>query len=290
MLRGKGKLFFYKELKDYVVLTLATIILVAGIYVFKFPNHFSFGGVTGIAIILAGLFPISASAVTFILNMLLLVVGFIFLGRSFGIKTIYVCILMSVLLQVMEVFTPLKKPLTDEPVLELIYAICLPAVGSAIMFNLGASSGGTDIVAMILRRYTPVNIGTALFVVDFFITIASCFVFDIKTGLFSFLGLLAKSLVIDNVIENINLCKYFTIICNKPELICDFIHTNLNRSATIFNAEGSYLHNNKKIILTVMRRSEAIELRDYVKKIDPGAFIMITNSSEIIGKGFHGLN
>ena len=289
-MRGKGKLFFYKELKDYVILTLATIILVAGIYVFKFPNHFSFGGVTGIAIILAGLFPISASAVTFILNMLLLVVGFIFLGRSFGIKTIYVCILMSVLLQVMEVFTPLKKPLTDEPVLELIYAICLPAVGSAIMFNLGASSGGTDIVAMILRRYTPVNIGTALFVVDFFITIASCFVFDIKTGLFSFLGLLAKSLVIDNVIENINLCKYFTIICNKPELICDFIHTNLNRSATIFNAEGSYLHNNKKIILTVMRRSEAIELRDYVKKIDPGAFIMITNSSEIIGKGFHGLN
>ena len=289
-MRGKGKLFFYKELKDYVVLTLATIILVAGIYVFKFPNHFSFGGVTGIAIILAGLFPISASAVTFILNMLLLVVGFIFLGRSFGIKTIYVCILMSVLLQVMEVFTPLKKPLTDEPVLELIYAICLPAVGSAIMFNLGASSGGTDIVAMILRRYTPVNIGTALFVVDFFITIASCFVFDIKTGLFSFLGLLAKSLVIDNVIENINLCKYFTIICNKPELICDFIHTNLNRSATIFNAEGSYLHNNKKIILTVMRRSEAIELRDYEKKIDPGAFIMITNSSEIIGKGFHGLN
>lgn len=289
-MRGKGKLFFYKELKDYVVLTLATIILVAGIYVFKFPNHFSFGGVTGIAIILAGLFPISASAVTFILNMLLLVVGFIFLGRSFGIKTIYVCILMSVLLQVMEVFTPLKKPLTDEPVLELIYAICLPAVGSAIMFNLGASSGGTDIVAMILRRYTPVNIGTALFVVDFFITIASCFVFDIKTGLFSFLGLLAKSLVIDNVIENINLCKYFTIICNKPDLICDFIHTNLNRSATIFNAEGSYLHNNKKIILTVMRRSEAIELRDYVKKIDPGAFIMITNSSEIIGKGFHGLN
>jgi len=290
MLRGKGKLFFYKELKDYVILTLATIILVAGIYVFKFPNHFSFGGVTGIAIILAGLFPISASAVTFILNMLLLVVGFIFLGRSFGIKTIYVCILMSVLLQVMEVFTPLKKPLTDEPVLELIYAICLPAVGSAIMFNLGASSGGTDIVAMILRRYTPVNIGTALFVVDLFITIASCFVFDIKTGLFSFLGLLAKSLVIDNVIENINLCKYFTIICNKPDLICDFIHTNLNRSATIFNAEGSYLHNNKKIILTVMRRSEAIELRDYVKKIDPGAFIMITNSSEIIGKGFHGLN
>ena len=289
-MRGKGKLFFYKELKDYVVLTLATIILVAGIYVFKFPNHFSFGGVTGIAIILAGLFPISPSAVTFILNMLLLVVGFIFLGRSFGIKTIYVCILMSVLLQVMEVFTPLKKPLTDEPVLELIYAICLPAVGSAIMFNLGASSGGTDIVAMILRRYTPVNIGTALFVVDLFITIASCFVFDIKTGLFSFLGLLAKSLVIDNVIENINLCKYFTIICNKPELICDFIHTNLNRSATIFNAEGSYLHNNKKIILTVMRRSEAIELRDYVKKIDPGAFIMITNSSEIIGKGFHGLN
>ena len=285
-----GKVNIRKGIKEYSILTFATLVLTIGIYVFKFPNNFSFGGVTGAAIIIAGLTPISAGTITIILNMLLLIVGFVFLGKAFGIKTVYVSVFMSVLLNILEYYFPMSKPLTDEPVMELIYAICLPAFGSAVMFNLGASSGGTDIVAMILKKYTSVNIGTALIVVDFFITIAAFFVFDIKTGLFSFCGLLAKSLVIDNVIESINLCKYFTIICNRPELICDFIHTNLNRSATILNAEGSYMHNNKTIILTVLRRSEAVELRNYVKKIDSGAFIMITNSSEIIGKGFRGLN
>lgn len=286
----KGKVHIRQQIKEYFLITVATVILVLGIYVFKFPNNFSFGGVTGIAVIVAGAWGFSATNVTFVINMLLLIIGFLFLGKSFGVKTVYVSILMSVLLKVLEIYYPMNTPLTDEPVIELIYAICLPAVASALMFNAGASSGGTDIIAMVLRKYTSVNIGTAIFAVDLIITIAACFVFDIKTGLFSFCGLLAKSLVIDNVIENINLCKFFTIVTNNPEPICDYIHLTLHRSATLLNAEGTYLHNNKKIVLAVLRRSEAIELRNYVKKIDAGAFIMITNSSEIIGKGFHGFN
>lgn len=285
-----GRIHMRQQAKEYVLLTISTVILVIGIYIFKFPNNFSFGGVTGIAIILAGISSFSATNITFVINMALLVVGFVFLGKSFGIKTVYVSVLMSLLLKVLEIWFPMSAPLTDEPVLELIFAICLPALGSAVMFNIGASSGGTDIIAMVLKKYTPVDIGTALFLVDFFITIAACFVFDIRTGLFSFCGLLAKSLVIDNVIESINLCKYFTIVTRKPDEICDYIHMKLNRSATLINAEGSYLHNNTKIILTVLRRSEAVELRNYVKEVDHGAFIMITNSSEIIGKGFRGLN
>ena len=275
---------------QYGLITVATLIMVVGIYVFKFPNNFSFGGVTGIAVLLAKLSLFSASTWTFILNMALLVLGFLFLGKSFGIMTVYVSVLMSVGLSVLEKLFPMSAPLTNQPVLELIFAIFLPAFASAILFNVGASGGGTDILAMILKKYTPINIGTALFCVDLLITIAACFVFDPTTGLFSFTGLMAKSLVIDGVIENINLCKYFTIVCNDPQPICDFIHKELRRSATVFSAEGSFTHKDKYVSMTVMKRSQAVQLRNYIRFHEPTAFMMITNSSEIIGKGFRGFN
>lgn len=278
------------KLKEYSMLTIATILLVVGVYVFKFPNNFSFGGVTGISVILAKVFHLSAGTYNFIINVALLVLGFIFLGASFGIKTVYVSLLSSLGLSALEKFFPMSHPLTSQPVLELVFAIVLPALSAAILFNMDASGGGTDIIAMILKKYTHFDIGMALFLVDFLITLAAFIVFDPETGLFSFCGLMAKSLVIDSAIENINLCKYFTIICNNPEPICDFIHTELDRSATVYQAQGAYSHQNKSVILTVMRRSQAIELRNFVKKTEPTAFIMITNSSEIIGKGFRGFN
>jgi len=281
---------YVKFFVQYLTLTAATLVMVLGVYIFKFPNHFSFGGVTGIAIVLGEILPITPATINFIINMILLVLGFLFLGKSFGVMTVYVSILTSVGLSVMEYIYPMDAPLTAEPVLELIFAIILPAVSSAILFNMGASGGGTDIIAMILKKYTSVSIGIALFFVDLAITVAACFVFDIQTGLFSFCGLMAKTLVIDSVIENINLCKYFTIVCDKPQPICEFITQELKRSSTIYQGEGGYTHNKKYIILTVMRRSQAIQLRNFVKQHEPGAFIMITNSSEIIGKGFRGLN
>lgn len=286
----KKRLKLLSTAQEYAVLTIATLIMVVGIYVFKFPNNFSFGGVTGIAVILAKVTSITPGTWTFLINMFLLVLGFVMLGKSFGIKTVYVSVLMSVSLSAMEKLLPMSHPLTSQPVLELIFAIFLPAFASAILFNVGASGGGTDILAMVLKKYTTFNIGTALFIVDLLITVAACFLFDPQTGLFSFTGLMAKSLVIDGVIENINLCKYFTIICDDPVPICDFITKNLNRSATIFRAEGTYTHSEKTIILTVMKRSQAVMLRNYIHLNVPGAFMMITNSSEIIGKGFRGFN
>ena len=286
----KKRLKLLSTAQEYAVLTIATLIMVVGIYVFKFPNNFSFGGVTGIAVILAKVTSITPGTWTFLINMALLVLGFVMLGKSFGIKTVYVSVLMSVSLSAIEKLFPMSHPLTSQPVLELIFAIFLPAFASAILFNVGASGGGTDILAMVLKKYTTFNIGTALFIVDLLITVAACFLFNPQTGLFSFTGLMAKSLVIDGVIENINLCKYFTIICDDPVPICDFITKNLNRSATIFRAEGTYTHSEKTIILTVMKRSQAVMLRNYIHLNVPGAFMMITNSSEIIGKGFRGFN
>lgn len=275
---------------EYAVLTLATLLLVLGVYLFKFPNNFSFGGVTGIAIILAKILPLTPGTITFIINMSLLVLGFAFLGRGFGVKTVYVSVLTSVGLSLAEVLFPMSAPLTSEPILELVFAIFLPAVSAAVMFNIGASGGGTDIVAMILKKYTSWNIGTALMLVDVTIVVAACFVFDAQTGLCSLCGLLAKSLVIDDVIENINLCKCFTIVSDNPEPICQFINEKLNRSATIYKAEGAYAHTQKTVIITVLKRSQAVQLRNFIRSCEPTAFITITKSSEIIGKGFRGFN
>lgn len=277
-------------LKEYFYLTVGTLIMVVGIYFFKFTNNFCFGGVTGIAVLFSGFTIFSASDLTFIINMVLLVVGFLFVGKSFGVKTVYVSILMSVALSVLGKIYPLTKPLTNEPVLEFMFAVFLPSLGSAMLFDAEASSGGTDILAMILKKYTSLNIGVTLMIVDVAITVIAFAVYGPKTGLFSVAGLLTKTLMIDSVIENMNLCKYFTVVCDDPEPICDFIHKELDRSATIFNAEGSYQHNEKKIILTVMKRNQAVRLRKFIRQQQPNAFIMITNSSEIIGKGFRGMN
>lgn len=271
---------------DFLLLTISTLIIVVGIYFFKFPNNFSFGGVTGIAVILGKILPLSPSVLTFVINMLLMILGFLFLGKEFGIKTIYVSILMSVSLWVMEYIYPLSGPITDEPMLELAFAVALPSLGQAVLFNIGASSGGTDIVAMALRKYSNIDIGRALFISDLFISVIAWPFFGAKTGLFSLLGLMIKTLVIDGVIEGINLCKYFNVVCDNPEPICDYIVNTLHRGASIIEARGAYSHKNKYIILTVLRRGQALQLRMFIKKVEPEAFLMITNTSEIIGRGF----
>lgn len=260
--------------------------MVVGIYFFKFPNNFAFGGVTGFSTVVSRIIPISAGDFTFVANTALLVLGFIFLGRNFGIRTVYASMLMSFSISLLERYCPIELPMTDEPLLELMFAIFLPAVGSAILFNIGGSSGGTDIIAMILKKYTSLNIGSVLLLVDITAVLMSFVIFGPATGLYSSLGLLAKSLVIDGVIENMNLCKCFTIICDDSEPICEFIIKELNRSATVYNAQGAFTHHQKTIILTTMKRTQALRLRNYIKEKEPTAFILISNSSEIIGKGF----
>lgn len=275
-----------KNVMDYALITISTLLVVLGVYLFKFPNNFSFGGVTGLAVVVSKVTSISPSAITNIVNAILILIGFMFLGKEFGVKTVYVTILTTVSLSIMEKIFPMVGPLTNQPFLELIFAVILPAVGSAILFNIGASSGGTDILAMILKKHTSFNIGTALFVTDVIVVLSAFFIFDVQTGLYSCLGLMMKSVFIDSVIENINLCKYFNVMCDNPEPICDFITNELNRSATICRAEGAYSHDSKAIIFTALKRSQAVQLRNYLKKVEPNAFILISNTSEIIGNGF----
>ena len=275
------------KFKNFTLLTVSTLIMSVGIYFFKFANNFTFGGITGLAVLVARFSPLSASDFTFIANMLLLLVGLIILGKKFALKTAYSSILLSVSLSVLERIYPMSQPLTDQPILELIFAIVLPAFGSAILFNIGASSGGTDVIAMILKKYSSVDIGKALLISDFFITLAGFFVFDIKTGLFSFLGLIMRSNLIDSFIESLNRSKYFNVVCSNPKPICDFIKEKLHRSATIVLAQGAFSGEDKYMILTVLSPAEAVKLRNFIKTTSPDAFLLISNTSEIIGKGFH---
>lgn len=275
-------------ISQYLLLTVATVMLAGGIYVFRFQNNFTFGGVTGMSILLSAITSMSASNLVVIMNAALLIVAFVALGRQFAFKSIYVTVLYSALIAVFERFFPMSAPLTDEPLLELVFAIMVPGLASAIIFNFGASSGGTDIIAMIIKKYTGANIGTGLLISDALTMACSFFIFGVRTGLFSLCGFLAKSLVIDTVIENINLCKYFNIVCTDPEPICSFIINTLHRDATVYEAKGAFTGGEKKVVMTVMNRSQAIQLRNYIKEAEPGAFIMITNTSEIIGKGFRG--
>ncbi len=283
-MQGKNKI-----VKEYALLTIGTIGIVISDYFFKFPNHFSFGGVTGIAVLLSGVLGGTASTYSFIMNIILLILGFILLGKSFGIKSVYVTLLFSAGLEVIQYIVPIDGPLTNQPVLELIFSFILMTVCSALFFNLNASSGGTDIIALLLKKYTNVSIGKALMLTDCTVVIFSFFIYGVTIGLFSLAGFLAKSCFIDTVIESMNLCKYFTIVSTNPGPICSFIHDELNHSATVYHAEGSYSHREKTVILTVVNRNQAIRLRDFVRAVDSESFVMITNSSEIIGKGFQGM-
>ncbi len=278
-----------KKLKNFLLMTVGCVLLAVGVYFFKIPNGFATGGVTGIGTILAKLTPISAGVWIWALNIGLLLLGFIFLGKGNGIKTVYCSMFYSAITYVLELVVPLSEPLSNQPLLELVYAMLLTSIGSAFIFNADASSGGTDITALILKKYTSVDVGKALLAVDFVVAASAFIVFDIQTGLFSLLGLFAKAFIVDAVIDNLNTCKYFIVITEKREEISTFIMETLGHGVTVSSVVGEYTKQEKAMIHTVCKRVEAVRLRTKIKELDPKAFVIITTSSEIIGRGFRGV-
>lgn len=282
----KKKIDVKAVLIEYFIITVGVFLVSAGVYFFKIPNNFSTGGVSGIAIILSSFLPIAKATLTSGINILLLIVGFIFLGKSFGIKTIYGTLGFSIFLKIFEVVYPMTEPMTNQPLLELIFSVILPAVGSALLFNYSASSGGTDILAMIVKKYSSLEIGKALLCTDIIIATSSGILFGPETGMFSILGLLTKSILVDNVMESINVSKCFTIITDKPDEISEFIHNEIHRGVTKHGCIGTYDNKEKFVLMSVMNRPQAKMVRDFIKEVDSHAFVIITNSSNIIGKGF----
>lgn len=279
-----------KKMGGFLLINIGLMLTAAGIHFFKVPNQFATGGVSGLAIVLRHFFPnISIGPMMLAINIILLMIGFALIGKSFGSRTVYSSFALSGMVWLLDRLFPMLQPLTNDTLLELFFAIILPAVGSAIVFNQNASTGGTDIIAKVLSKLTSLDIGKALLLSDFTITLAAGIFYGVRIGMYSILGLILKGFIIDNVIEGFNLRKQMVIISDKPEQIRQYIVDNLHRGATVHTAYGAFTNEEKQVLTTIVNRRQAVALRLFIREIDTSAFITITNTSEIIGKGFRSI-
>lgn len=293
----------------WVILIFGIIMMSCSVYFFQTPNDFTLGGIAGIAIILESfikpLAPFFTQGVIMaIINVALLIIGLIILGKQCTIRTIFCSLFYTAFIWLFEYLDVIGaintaigrvneagvalRSLTDEPLLELVYAILLFGIGGALVFNCGASSGGTDIIALILKKFTNINVGMALMIIDMIVVLISFYTFDVDKGLFSVLGLFTKSFLLDGVIESIGKTKYLTIITENPEKIAEYILKVINHGYTMYDAEGGYTHKKKKVLVTVCKRSEALKIKMKIHQEDPSSFVIITDANEILGKGFGG--
>ena len=273
--------------KKFLLMSFAAILMATGTHFFKYPNHFVIGGVEGASILLSNSLSLSPALITLILNVSLLVLAYFILGKKFVLKTGYVSILNSLTALLLSKVIPHTVPFTDNKLLELFCAVLIPALGSSILFNLSASSGGTDIIAMIINKYTNLNIGKSLLMGDSILTIMSIKIFGAEIGILSCLGLLMKGLVVNQIISSFNTAKLFLIVTSKQEEISVFIRDKLNRSATVIDGTGLYYKKDQSVFLCVTNDYEAALFRSYIKQIDPRCFITVLDTSSIIGKGFY---
>ena len=274
----------------WAVLNFGILIMSVGVYVFEAPNQFVMGGVSGLSILLAHFITplvgwLTQPIILLALNVLLLLIGFIFLGRGVTFKTIYCSLMYSLEVWLMSIIFPMDGPLTDATLLEAVYSVLTIGLGCAIMFHCGASSGGSDIIALIVKKYTNLNIGNAVIASDLVVS-GLAFFFGAESGLLSILGLLLRAFVVDGIIENIARTKYVTIITSNPDIVSKVIIEDIDRGFTKYAAEGGYTGEERTIVITVCNRSQAMKLKMRLRETDPTSFVIITDANEILGKGF----
>ena len=290
----------------WAIMTFGIILMSFSVYFFQTPNDVTLGGIAGVALVISNLIPapvnqyLSYDVLLAIINVILLIIGFIILGKQCTVRTIFCSLLYTGIIMLFEQLEIIRlineavgragiRTLTDQPLLELVYAILLFGIGGALVFNCGSSSGGTDIIALILKKFTNINVGMALMIIDMIVVCISFVTFqNITAGLFCVLGLFTKSILLDGVIESIGKTKYLTIITENPEKIAEYILKVINHSYTMYDAEGGYTHAKKKVIVTVCKRSEALKIKMKLHQEDPSSFVIITDANEILGKGFGG--
>lgn len=273
-----------KFISDYLLVTFGTGIISFAVYFFLVPNHLAVGSVSGLSVILAQLLPLPVSAITAILNAILLVVGLIFVGRDFGAKTVYSTFLMSGYLAVFEQLFPMNHPFTDDKFLELIVYIMVLSVGQALLFHNNASSGGLDIIAKILNKYLHMDLGKAMTSAGMVAALASVFVFDAKTVILSILGTYLGGTLLDNVIAGFTIKKRVCILSQKDEEIKEYITHTLKRGVTLYSAVGGYNMKVQTEIVTILNRNEYIKLMDFINKEDPKAFMTVSSVNEVVGE------
>ena len=272
----------WEVIREFTMITAATIIVAPAVFFFLIPSHVSVGSISGLAIVLGNFIPLNISAITLVLNILLLILGFLFIGREFGAKTVYTSLLLPVILGVFELIFPNNQSITNDAFLDMLCYIFVVSIGLAMLFNRNASSGGLDIAAKFLNKYFHMDLGKAMSLAGMCVALSSALVYDKKIVVLSVLGTYLNGIVLDHFIFGFNLKKRVCIISKHEEEIRDFILNQLHSGATIYEAIGAYDHQPKKEIITIVDKNEYALLMSYIMKTDKNAFVTVYTVNEII--------
>ena len=274
-----------QKIKEYLLTTIGVALTAIALEYFFFPCDIAAGGVSGIGLVVNKVSGLDTSIVVLVLNILLFILAFIVLGKSFGAKSIYATVMLSVFMWIIE---KILKPgiLTENMFLASVFGSILLGMGAAIVFHQGASTGGTSIIAAIISKFTPIGIGISVLLTDSFVCLLAISVFGVDKGLFGFFSVILIGLIIDKFIDGFNTCKQVFIITSKEKEIVNHIIKNIDRGCTVLTGTGGYTGSDVKIIYTVLNSNQFIALKKHVKEIDPAAFLTVNDSTEVLGEGF----
>ena len=268
-------------IKETVILTAAVAIIAAAVYFFLLPSHASVSSISGLGIVLSNFIPLPLSAITMILNVMLLFIGFFTCGREFGAKTVYTSVMLPLFLSLFEKTFPDIGSLTDSQELDVLCYILVVSIGLSILFNRNASSGGLDIVAKIMNKYLHMDLGQAMSLSGMCVALSAALVYDKKTVVLSILGTYFNGIILDHFIFSHNVKRRVCIITKKEEALRRFIVEDLHSGATIYEAIGAYNMEKHNEIITIVDKSEYQKLMNYISREDPLAFITIYNVSDM---------
>ena len=277
----KKKLNYADIVKETVILTVAVAIIAAAVYFFLVPSHTSVSSISGLGIVLSNFVPLQLSAITMILNVVLLIIGFFTCGREFGVKTVYTSVMLPLFLGLFEIIFPNFGSMTDSQELDVLCCILVVSVGLSILFNRNASSGGLDIVAKIMNKYLHMELGKAMSLSGMCVALSAALVYDKKTVVLSILGTYFNGIVLDHFIFDNNIKRRVCIITKKEEELRQFIIHDLHSGATIYEAIGAYNMEKRREIITIVDKGEYQKLMKFINQEDPKAFITVYNVSNM---------
>lgn len=273
--------------KRLLLVTLGVFIMTSGLHWFLIPSNLAVGGISGLGMVLNAYVPhIPVGAIIGVINILLLVIAYLVIGREFLGLTVYSSILMSALLLLFEWLVPATGVLVHDLLLNLIFGILITGIGMGIVFNQNASTGGTDIIAKIINMYLHMDIGKSLLMVDFVIALMAGLTFGARIGLYAVLGVILNSLIIDQMIAGLTRKVSIMVITKEVDKVNDFLHRDLDRGGTIFEARGGFTGEDRPVILTILSRPQYLQLRQFVQRTDPFAFMIVNYIHEVEGEGF----
>lgn len=274
-------MFTKRNIREFFVITGGTAIVAIAVYFFMLPSHVSVGSAAALAMILSNFIPLPISTITFLMNVILLILGFLLIGPEFGVKTVYSTLLLPVMLGILEILLPDFQSLTADPLLDVICYILVVGIGLAILFSCNAASGGLDIIAKIMNKYLRMDLGQAMSVSGIVVALSSALVYDKKIVVLSVLGTYFGGMVVDNFIFGINIKRRVCILSQKYDEILHYILHDLHSGATIYNSIGAFNHTERQEIVTIVDKQEYRQLMDYIRKTDPAAFVTVIAVNEI---------